>query len=62
VPEVTVRYDGYEVSVEVHVDFTRMLAVARAAIPASELVAIAVELLTQGSPVDETFIDRSILS
>ena len=61
IPEVTIRYDAQEVAGEILVDFTRMLAVADVAVPLAELAAIAVELLTQGNPLDEALIDRSVL-
>lgn len=61
VPEVVIRHDGQDFGIDISVDFTKMIAVAELAVPVGELAAIAVELLTQGNPVDDSQIDRSIL-
>jgi hypothetical protein len=61
VPEITLRYDRQEIVAEIHVDFTKMLAIADAPVPVGELATIAVELLTQGNPPGEDQIDRTVL-
>lgn len=60
VPEVIIRPSDPENSGEITVSFTKMLATASTAVPASELVAIVIALLTGSAPVPDEEIRMSV--